>query len=1232
MDLKKQPKEDNLPHLEDTTIPIHRGGVHYPDDVQKTFLKGAEKSRFHYNPSQAPHYTGEEEETLILNPSNVTAGKAKRSIWFRCVQTLGIIFSVAWVLVCVSYFIMEGGLTTQTPYEMGIFVAGMTAPIAFFWMFLSYLQRNNDVKFYADSLRSEMHALFFPSEEESRHVNKDIERMTQQAAELAASSRAALKSIHRTRQGLRHEIREFASFARKAESHLISLSDKLAEKSANVAAITDTVDQRMADIEARSQSAVLIWDDASARMVERSADIEASMEEGANRILSMAELAEDKSKSVSDMFDGTITSLGLTVDAVIDRLGGINNDFEGHTRTLQISADELAKETSRIGSMIEGQINHLQDAAGRSVEAISQSLVEVSSHRDELDSSAENLSSCADHLADTILASVIRMNEASDDIAEQAEAVEGRLETKTESMIQTLDNFDTQINRIETVTVRARTRLTEGMEAAEKGADHIKDTIENSVERLVSASNTATMDAEHIIETAIDYIRKMKEAEKDNTGSMETMITLFESSRLQIEKAVETAAAHTDNLSRCVQSQGSSLEATSKALAEQVHQISQTLHDPLQQLSEAVSDADGRHNHMQQTLENRISELQKASDKASESVELIRHNLREQTAEISSLSGQVLSQSKILNKELNDNKIMLGETIDTALTDMNRFMGGIKDKSEGVSVQTAAAIRGLSSVNDHIEKAATLLDDVTASSTQSLKVAEDTLLTTANRVETKMDSTCSVIDMAGKNLTLSCEKILPLYERVENTSRSALEKLNIFKDNCYELTDVSVARIDYAVNQFEDRLVKLKANSVETTTTLQSTSEMLRDKLNDVECAAETAGDKMHALKQSMDNQSSEIHIVTDMATLKLGNIQRMINDQFHELSESVGVAVSQIDEACSQFETKAQTIHTSADSITDRFVTVSDDIYAKAYELKQLSTRLGESSQEAVSHITSQINSLSDCSSDNLSKLDHVVTAISEKSREAETIMQTILKSATIQYENIRGQMGAISEISDSSTRIISKSVTALLGTMDDVGAKTKSVVGYIQNANQSLYDQSGRFVTAVSKSAQAAEHATAIFSDQSDTLLKASKVAADRIEDIRKNELRAGRDSFLASARFVVESLHSLSIDFVRMIDGTIPDKDWKAYQKGDIALFTSKLADRLEQIPADKIRHKYAEDGEFRTYVQKFIHQFEEILEQTDTIDKGAILGTTFAASDVGKIYRFLCNIAGRTGKTV
>jgi hypothetical protein len=122
-------------------------------------------------------------------------------------------------------------------------------------------------------------------------------------------------------------------------------------------------------------------------------------------------------------------------------------------------------------------------------------------------------------------------------------------------------------------------------------------------------------------------------------------------------------------------------------------------------------------------------------------------------------------------------------------------------------------------------------------------------------------------------------------------------------------------------------------------------------------------------------------------------------------------------------------------------------------------------------------------------------------------------------------------------------------------------------------------------------------------------------------------GRENFLSSARFVLESLHSLSIDFVRVIDGSIADKDWKTYQKGDVAIFTSKLAEKLNDIPADKIRHKYAEDSEFRNYVQKFMRHYEDVITQTDSVDRGAVLGTTFAASDVGKIYRFLCNVTGR-----
>jgi ABC-type transporter Mla subunit MlaD len=290
----------------------------------------------------------------------------------------------------------------------------------------------------------------------------------------------------------------------------------------------------------------------------------------------------------------------------------------------------------------------------------------------------------------------------------------------------------------------------------------------------------------------------------------------------------------------------------------------------------------------------------------------------------------------------------------------------------------------------------------------------------------------------------------------------------------------------------------------------------------------------------------------------------------------------------------------------------------------------VAEITKDTVNTISKQMHTLSENSDEALSNLRKTSDSLSIKSKEIDSMMQSVIKQSKTHVDNMRDQVQAVAEKGDEAALSIGQSMSTLMSTMDSVNTKTKSVVSYISETNQSLYDQSGRFVTAVAKSAEAAEHASEIFANQSDNLLKASRAAVERAQQIEKTELRAGRDNFLNSARFVLESLHSLSIDFVRTLDGEIQDKDWKSYQKGDVALFTTKLAKRLEELPADKIRTKYAEDVEFRTYVQKFMRQFEDILEQTNTVDRGAVLGTTFAASDVGKIYSFLQNTIGKEKK--
>jgi hypothetical protein len=115
-------------------------------------------------------------------------------------------------------------------------------------------------------------------------------------------------------------------------------------------------------------------------------------------------------------------------------------------------------------------------------------------------------------------------------------------------------------------------------------------------------------------------------------------------------------------------------------------------------------------------------------------------------------------------------------------------------------------------------------------------------------------------------------------------------------------------------------------------------------------------------------------------------------------------------------------------------------------------------------------------------------------------------------------------------------------------------------------------------------------------------------------------------------MESLHSLSVDFVRLLEGEVSEKSWHAYQKGDIAVFTKHLADLSDKLPIDKLREKFASDTEFRNYVQRYQRQFEDIFDQALDTDRGELIATTFLASDIGRLYKFLCQASGRDARSL
>ena len=117
------------------------------------------------------------------------------------------------------------------------------------------------------------------------------------------------------------------------------------------------------------------------------------------------------------------------------------------------------------------------------------------------------------------------------------------------------------------------------------------------------------------------------------------------------------------------------------------------------------------------------------------------------------------------------------------------------------------------------------------------------------------------------------------------------------------------------------------------------------------------------------------------------------------------------------------------------------------------------------------------------------------------------------------------------------------------------------------------------------------------------------------------------LPRQKFIVESLHSLSLDLTRSLDGEIGERTWKAYQRGDTSAFTRRLAGAEGDVSLDRVRDKFTGDAEFRNYVQRFLRQYEEMAGQAAASDHGGLLTGVFASSDIGKLYQLLCSATGR-----
>jgi hypothetical protein len=113
----------------------------------------------------------------------------------------------------------------------------------------------------------------------------------------------------------------------------------------------------------------------------------------------------------------------------------------------------------------------------------------------------------------------------------------------------------------------------------------------------------------------------------------------------------------------------------------------------------------------------------------------------------------------------------------------------------------------------------------------------------------------------------------------------------------------------------------------------------------------------------------------------------------------------------------------------------------------------------------------------------------------------------------------------------------------------------------------------------------------------------------------------------RHTIESLDSLSVDIARMIDHDAAAELWDRYNRGERNVFTRRLYTLQGQKAFDEVRKKYRADREFKQTVDRYIGEFERLLDEVSRDDRGQVVARTYLTSETGKVYTMLAHAAGR-----
>lgn len=600
----------------------------------------------------------------------------------------------------------------------------------------------------------------------------------------------------------------------------------------------------------------------------------------------------------------------------------------------------------------------------------------------------------------------------------------------------------------------------------------------------------------------------------------------------------------------------------------------QMLRDSLNRVIFPDSNGNAATKMIADAIKAQVSELKETTRDVCAQADVIKRDLSDRIAEMKSLAGELDTYSSQTMQELN--------------SEIKKLVENFTFVAEKAASTTADFRVNTMQIREDSEQ----LSNIMKPMVNEMVTAAENIKEVVNVNNENIEKAQAQLNNYSESSQLAIGRIIESWaEKGENLEKTFLRTA----ENCEELFH----RLDSGISHIENSINEQKTVVEQQSAILDKNSGYLDKKLGEygklISLEVEAMIERSNTLEQNIQAQMKNIKEASRQTEEIFGRLGTDISDK-RQLLETEGSRM-------------VNNIHLTVGNLGEEVARLQDfykNTQDKNSELGKVFSSIAQTLKEMEDGLLASVNNFS-------SKAGGVV----DKFNDVNTLVSGNIGKLSETADNIANQSKANAGLLIEQDEYVNKSLASLKQISSQIAALNKDMSSTAGNVGKTLSAYENK-MSAFSK--VMGEHLT----DLNENYDKTQK----QYDEFNQKFKVASIDSFMKNSADIISELETISIDINSIFNKSGDDEVlWKKYYEGDHSVFVRYLSKNMTKKEIIAVREDYEKKPDFRVVVDKYLDDFNSLIEAARSNNRASTLLALISGSDIGKVYYILSRALGK-----